>query len=211
MTQARDRACATEEAPGPRGAWEGALLCNIGSCGTIFAKRLTAAYPAAHVRWTLRVQLWLVTILTVISFNAYSSLSAQSAILLSPAWLQLQASPEALVHSRTNQKPQPRLSSANSGPTSSHGENAQAAAPSSHAPSAARSLAKEGERAQRSGAERARGGGISSGASTRGRLPQHILKLRCVEDPIEPAVELKNRRRAYALGEGGVHCEAASV
>jgi hypothetical protein len=113
----------------------------------------------AHVRWTLRVQLWLVTILTVIIFNAGSSLPTQSAILLSPAWLQLQASPEALAHSRTNQKPQPRLSSANSGPTSSHGDNAQAAAPSSHAPSEARSLAKEGERAQRSVAERARGGG----------------------------------------------------
>jgi RHS repeat-associated protein len=124
--------------------------------------RFVRKYPAAHVRWTLRVQLWLVTILTVIIFNARSSLSAQSAILLSPAWLQLEASPEALVHSRTNQKPQPRLSSANSGPASSHGDIAQATAPSSHAPSEARSLAKEGERAQRSVAERARGGGLST-------------------------------------------------
>ena len=85
-----------------------------------------------------------------------------AAILLSPAWLQLHTFPEALAHSRTNPTPQPRLSSANSGRTSSHGDNAQAAAPSSHAPSEARSLAKEGERAQRSVAERARGGGTSN-------------------------------------------------
>jgi RHS repeat-associated protein len=128
--------------------------------------KLSAAFAATAFA-QIHILLWLVTVITAISFNAGPIRTpAQSAILLSPAWLQLQASPEALAHSRTNQKPQPRLSSANSGPTSSHGNNAQAAAPSSHAPSAARSLAKEGERAQRSGAEGARGGGISSDGAT---------------------------------------------
>jgi hypothetical protein len=163
MTQARDRACATGEAPGPRGAWAGSRLSNIAPYVVILVTKMHASFGVTAFAQVRHIRLWLVTVLTVLSINAgLSPRTAQSAILLSPAWLQLQTSPEALAHSRTNPTPQPRLSSANSSRTSRHGDSAQAAAPSSHAPSAARSLAKEGERAQRSVAERARGGGIST-------------------------------------------------
>ena len=140
-------------------AWAGPLLSNIAPYAVILVRKMHAAFAVTTFAQVRHIRLWLVTVLIVISFNAeLIRTPAQFAILLSPAWLQLHAFPEALAHSRTNPTPQ-RLSSANSGRTSSHGDNAQAAAPSSHAPSEARSLAKEGERAQRSVAERARGGG----------------------------------------------------
>ena len=146
MTQARDRACATGEAPDPRGAWTGPLLSNTPPYVVILVRKMHAAFAVTAFAQLVPIRLWLFTVLTALSVNAgLIRTPAQSAVLLSPAWLQLHAFPEALAHSRTNPTPQ-RLSSANSGRTSSHGDNAQAAAPSSHAPSEARSLAKEGER-----------------------------------------------------------------